>query len=1015
MKKNRYCLFLGLLVLLFCLGLVVFRVGSHGYKKLVHAQTCIPNCSGKECGDDGCGGVCGFCNSGKTSGLVCNDNYRCVSPANDELSMGNYRKSYQEMLEMYGNLNRLQVTSDKVVLQEFVSSSGDVYAGHLGGFYALPYFSAVRETTKMSEAFNIGLGFSNGYYRVWEQPSLLSEGKWYPSKLVLSKDYPGGGGGHIITGTKFGLPNARAFALKINVAYYHPSQSDDMGILFFVNIPRIGKISGLEGTWFKSGCEVLGKCSSAGKTYRNGSSQNEFYYYDGSTKICLPFKVITNKPGTFTFRIEDHTELGHSRIVNDFKETGNVGLNNSDADLPERDGSKVGIHFQPSIEEANTNYDIALVAVVGEANTASQCQQKVVEWLGGYNVDEIERLADDAFNQKLTSLYDTFPKFQSSNYDFLNKIYLNSFLHLPFTTFKKDSQTVGANNNGYESLNFKNTYIQMIPFFGQCGGMYPWSTARFSYAWALADPEGLKEEIIKYLALDWQKHRAYDNILGNHRGDNIEYSFNYWAMTKLIYDYITTTSDFGFLDEVHSGVYGRRSIFDYLVQITDLPENIHNRQGQLVDFGSDKNLWEYDIHCDQGGKLTGYVFSPNAERYIQNKMLADIYRQRENYNQSNQRSEKADLIKEDIFNKLWDPGVGTFNSDFPVPMSLHTLDFDGFWKGREEEKSSLINFAFNNPNTHFIGPYGFTSLPFNWDKTCYVQGNCGENENHWCSRQDWHGPGLYSGEVMHILKGLFKEGFKEKAMTMLNKYSYLQNAPFWGEALPYKSPSFDGAGYIAMSYMDGGFGFTEVIIQGLFGVSTDTYVTTIYPHIPVGFGETFLTDLNVQTHKFDIYINRDDTVHQLDMCVGCGRVANGDFADRARIRYGTESKKKVVFAFRNLQDGIYAIKIDNKIVATKVANNGFLAYTSNDWQGVHLLNLETINCQDNDGICPATCSSENDNDCVIRGDLDYDGDIDGNDIKILLSRYLTNDSKTDHNDDGIVNGVDYEKMIELIQ
>ena len=43
--------------------------------KIKEAIVCTPNCDGKECGDDGCGGVCGTCQEGET----CNDNGSCVS------------------------------------------------------------------------------------------------------------------------------------------------------------------------------------------------------------------------------------------------------------------------------------------------------------------------------------------------------------------------------------------------------------------------------------------------------------------------------------------------------------------------------------------------------------------------------------------------------------------------------------------------------------------------------------------------------------------------------------------------------------------------------------------------------------------------------------------------------------------------------------------------------------------------------------------------------------------------
>ena len=51
----------------------------------------------------------------------------------------------------------------------------------------------------------------------------------------------------------------------------------------------------------------------------------------------------------------------------------------------------------------------------------------------------------------------------------------------------------------------------------------------------------------------------------------------------------------------------------------------------------------------------------------------------------------------------------------------------------------------------------------------------------------------------------------------------------------------------------------------------------------------------------------------------------------------------------------------------------------------------------------------------VRGDLDNDGDADGADAKILLSRYGTNDPEADLNSDGLVNGIDFGELSSMME
>jgi hypothetical protein len=142
--------------------------------------------------------------------------------------------------------------------------------------------------------------------------------------------------------------------------------------------------------------------------------------------------------------------------------------------------------------------------------------------------------------------------------------------------------------------------------------------------------------------------------------------------------------------------------------------------------------------------------------------------------------------------------------------------------------------------------------------------------------------------------------------------------------------------------MDGGFGFAEVILEGLFGLKAKAAYVSLYPRIPTNFGELFITDLNVQKHKFDVHIDAQNTVHLVDMCVNCGRQADGAPATQATLSYGTEIAKKVVFLFRNLQAGTYQLTLDNVNIGSVDAQNNIVVYIHEAWDGEQKLSLQKM-------------------------------------------------------------------------
>jgi hypothetical protein len=327
--------------------------------------------------------------------------------------------------------------------------------------------------------------------------------------------------------------------------------------------------------------------------------------------------------------------------------------------------------------------------------------------------------------------------------------------------------------------------------------------------------------------------------------------------------------------------------------------------------------------------------------------LADFYTKVGNTSAATERITHANNLKQDIFSFLWhDVGtLGTLGNTtttyLPVPMVLHTLDIDGLWAGWESRRDKMITYSFDNASTKFVSDQGFfTSLPYSWwnPATQYTSdaGSCLGNGDHWCKRGDFHGPGLYTGEIMHILKGLFKSGYKEKAWDMLSSYSYLQNAPIWKESLNFDAATISNVGVTAVSYIDGAIGFSEVLIQGLFGLSTDTcFGTTIWPHIPSGFGETYLTNIHVQSHVIDVHINGQDSTYMVDVCVSC----DNSSSDHYRIQLGTDAPKTMILLVQNLVDDDYYLIIDGNNVGSFVVNNNRGYFIIPNWEGLHKVEI----------------------------------------------------------------------------
>jgi len=136
-----------------------------------------------------------------------------------------YKKPYALLYQHLPRPNDIQLFSGDLELAEFDESNDPntgnkrVYAGHLGEFWAPPFYSTHNTQCQRSyptnqlKSFFTGLVFHNldAHTGYWEKASNLeTEAFWYPSKMELSATYPSG---LAVRGVKVALPQ-QSFALK---------------------------------------------------------------------------------------------------------------------------------------------------------------------------------------------------------------------------------------------------------------------------------------------------------------------------------------------------------------------------------------------------------------------------------------------------------------------------------------------------------------------------------------------------------------------------------------------------------------------------------------------------------------------------------------------------------------------------------------------------------------------------------------------------------------------------------
>jgi hypothetical protein len=755
-----------------------------------------------------------------------------------------YKKSYKILYQHLPRPNDIQIFSGDLILAEFDESPDPltgqkrVYAGHLGEFWSPPFYSSHNTSCQRSypqnqlKSFFTGLVFhdlttNSGY---WEKPSNLeTEAFWYPSKLELFASYPSG---LKVRGVKVALPQ-KSLALK--ATFTNVSQKTlSHKILFSVGLPTLGFLN----NWDKFRAAGWNWTACLSSYNPAGGSETVRAKFDSDNKI-----VIFYQPGLPAFvavaldNISSQSlvwELADNQLayVYNFRDNGILRNQNGETENP---GASAGLGFTLPFLSPNQSYTATLLVTIGYSET--EVKNKI-NYLRG--IGDVETYADNIWNSRLKVLQNL-PKIESS-LPIVSKIYYNSLLNY---LFNKWDET--------QALGFASQYAQSNAFF-------PWLIGTEMIS-ALIDPLFWKGMIKKLLTVDYTRCRAYQplNRTSNFNLDlcDVDYSYSRYSLVEQIYHYISLANDLGFLEETVNG----KSVLKWLEEFALSFES--GNEGRLVDYGHDRKLFEFDIHCPPenglSGKYTGYVVSPNSERYKIMNLLAEIYEKIGNSSKAFEFKNRAQQIKTAI-NTLWNPTAKWFDTislydsnlqrrpspyrnTFHAVAVFHVLDAPGLLT-KEQIQGILSHIPeFINQSTK-----RFTSLP--------TQGY------NWCQRTDWHGPGLFVGEIGAMLTRMFDYGLKEEAAKMLfvpgQGYYFIGNVPIFQEAYRHDSEWQDT---LTGQYYEG-IAFAQSLIRGLAGVEINLSKLKLHPRLPhLSIYPLSLNNIRIRDLIFDFSTKGPTTIN----------------------------------------------------------------------------------------------------------------------------------------------------------
>jgi hypothetical protein len=802
----------------------------------------------------------------------------------------------------------LQTFGGALVLSEFERTGEDYFAGHLGAFWAPPFHSGTAVGAPPESGFHTGLMFRDEATReTWYegQDGMRTAATWHPHALDVENVYPGSKALSVL-GRKLAIPDQRGFALHLDVTNLAPL-GRRLRVLVLANVPHLSRHDGRAGdhgwNWTVKGAQPTPMNASRRadpRTVLVSSPQHRAAMLLG----------LANTPESW--------QVGSAReIVAAFRASGRLANTNTRADV-RADGISVGFVLDLGTLGDRQVSTVTLLGYVGE-------DEREVEQLWSQRPSDPVGTAREAFRRSLEELFSKgLPALETKD-PTLDALYRNSALQYLLNRWTTDR---------HYNADAPARFIGFGNFRANAVASFPWTQGTEQFL-AQADPVQWRMQLLRHVATvhdsiyAGRSCRTYA-VIGNPLCDTT-YSFSRLSLVRAVYKYVSVTSDSAFLSEQVRGKSVLWMLADSVNRLdveADGPRGDRAAgAGKLHDFGVDVQLFEHNLNgCALGGNYTGHVPSPNAERYMAHAMLAEMYQR---LGMPSPAAAHDDLAARNrsALDGLWSPSEGWFRTvslyhangtrrgaplehTFWFQPVFHTLGYRGLLRPGQREQVL-------GRKSMFEGPYGFYSLaPSRHGAGCPA-------------RPDWHGPGLYSGNVGMFLADLFFDD-PEYAYARLSPepeggrqlgYAYLAGTPIWAQSFRAERPKLEP---IRSWYLEG-VSVAQALVVGMMGLDPRPNETWLRPRIPdrlAAKGPVRFTNAAVQGHLWSVMRTPGAALDDIEI------VANHRGNPMQHFRFGWEGRRGARVTVANLRaDAPLDVTVDGVRVSAVSPGAGRLTFT----------------------------------------------------------------------------------------